>query len=90
LNSYFVNSDAVSNNQRSYHDVWIERGIAVTSGGKQFRDKIDSIPKGSTVVLHEPNSGVVAAGTVLDDESLVVPRGGGTVSPVEPEEYHRE
>lgn len=90
MNSYFINSDAVSNNRRSYHDAWIERGIAVTSGGKEFRDQLDNIPRGSTVVLHEPNSGVVAAGTVLDDDTLVVPRGAGTVSPAEPEEYHRE
>lgn len=90
MKSYFINSDAVSNEKRSYHDEWIERGIAVTSGGEEYRRKIDSIPKGSTVVLHEPNSGVVAAGTVLDDRSVIVKRGAGTVSPLENEEYHRD
>lgn len=89
MKSYFINSDAVSNEKRSYHDEWIERGIAVTSGGPEYRLQIDSIPKGSTVVLHEPKSGVLAAGTALDDRSVIVKRGAGTVSPLESEEYHR-
>jgi hypothetical protein len=90
MKNYFINSDAVSNEKRSYHDEWIERGIAVTSGGREYRDQIDSIPKGSTLVLHEPNSGAVAAGTVLDAGSVIVKRGAGTVSPLESEEYHRK
>lgn len=90
MKNYFINSDAVSNEKRSYHDEWIERGIAVTSGGQEYREQIDSIPKGSTLVLHEPNSGAVAAGTVLDERSVIVKRGAGTVSPLESEEYHRK
>lgn len=89
MKSYFINSDAVSNEDRSYHSEWIDRGIAVTSGGSEYRAQIDSIPKGSTILLHGRGLGVIAAGTILDDKSLKVQRGGGTVSPREDEEFHR-
>lgn len=75
MKNYFINSDVVSNQKRSYHDEWIERGIAVTSGGQEYREQIDSIPQGSTLVLHEPNSGAMAARTVLDAGSVIVKQG---------------
>lgn len=90
MKSYFINSDAVSNSNRSYHSDWIARGIAVTSGGPEWREQIDAIPQGSTLLLHAKNHGVLAAGTVLDVHSLVVKPGSGTVSPIEPEEFHRK
>lgn len=87
---YFINSDAVSNNKHSYHDLWIDRSVAVTSGGAEWRRQIDQIPKGSVLLLHANNIGVVAAGTILDGQALVVRRGQGTISPSESEEYHRQ
>jgi putative restriction endonuclease len=90
MTSYFVNSDAVSNENESYHSEWIDRGIAVTSGGSEYREQIDSMPKGSTIFLHGRGFGIVGAGTVLDDQSASVRRGAGTVSPSEDEEFHRK
>lgn len=90
MSIYFINSDAVSNNRRSYHSVWIDRGIAVTSGGSKYREQIDGIPKGSTLILHGKGFGVVAAGTILDKHSVSVLKGAETVSPLEAEEFHRE
>lgn len=90
MNRYFINSDAVSNEKQSYHSEWIDRGIAVTSGGSEYHDQIDGIPKGSTLILHAMGLGVVAAGTVLDDQSCSVLQGAGTVSPLEGEEFHRQ
>jgi putative restriction endonuclease len=89
MTSYFINSDAVSNDNESYHSEWIDRGIAVTSGGSEYRQQIDSIAKGSTIFLHGTGFGIVAAGTVLDDQSTSVRHGAGTVSPSEEEEFHR-
>lgn len=90
MKGYFVNSDAVSNGNKSYHDEWISRGIAVTSGGPEYREQIDTISRGSTVLLHAKGFGVVAAGTVLDDCALEVKQAAGTVSPTESEEFHRK
>lgn len=90
MTSYFVNSDAVSNGKQSYHSEWIDRGIGVTSGGSEYREQIDSMPKGSTIFLHGMGLGIVAAGTVLDDHSASVRHGLGTVSPREEEEFHRQ
>lgn len=89
MHLYFINSDAASNGGISYHNDWLARGIAVTSGGPQYRKKIAPIPRGSTLLLHAKDHGVVAVGTVLDDAEQVVRAGEGTVSPVESEEYHR-
>lgn len=90
MTSYFVNSDAVSNDKESYHSEWIDRGIAVTSGGSEYREQIDSMPKGSTIFLHGMGFGIVATGTVLDDQSASVQHGHGTVSPHEEVEFHRK
>ncbi|MYM87144.1 hypothetical protein GTP91_08105 [Rugamonas sp. FT82W] len=87
---FFINSDAVSNQKHSYHDQWIEHNVAVTSGGTEWHQQIDQIPKGSMLLLHAKNIGVVAAGTVLDEQALLVLRGQGTIGPSEREEYHRQ
>ncbi|WNG13245.1 HNH endonuclease [Cystobacter fuscus] len=89
MKGYFINSDAVSNKNHSYHSEWITRGIAVTSGGPEYLQQIDTIPQGSTILLHAKGYGVVAAGTVLDERSFSVKQGAGTVSPLESEEFHR-
>lgn len=85
-----LNSDAVSNDKQSYHSEWIDRGIAVTSGGSEYRVQIDSMQKGSTIFLHGMGIGVVAAGTVLDVQSTSVDHGVGTISPNEDQEFHRQ
>jgi len=61
----------------------------VTSGGPEFLEKIKRPKRGDTLLLWVNKIGIVAAGTVLDDAPVIVYRGGGVVSPNEPEEYHR-
>jgi hypothetical protein len=85
---YFVNTDAKSNAGRSYHDQWLTRGVAVTSGPGKFRDKLSRIGRGDTVLMYVNTVGVVAAGITLDDRVQDVV-GAGLVSPVETTEYHR-
>lgn len=87
--TFFINSDATSNNEFSFHNEWLVRGVAVTSGGPEFLEKIKRPKRGDTLLLWVNKIGIVAAGTVLDDAPVIVYRGGGVVSPNEPEEYHR-
>ncbi len=87
--TYFINSDARANGGVSYHDAWIERGIAVASGADTFLDQIRRLQRGDTLLLWANGRGVVAAGTVVDDAPLTVARSAGTVSPGEAHEYHR-
>jgi hypothetical protein len=84
---YFINTDAKSNG-RSFHDEWLARCIAVTSGPGKFRDKLARIGRGHTVLMYVNTVGVVAAGITLDDRVQDVV-GDGIVSPVETTEYHR-
>jgi len=89
MNYHFINTDAVSNGDTSYHDTWIQRGIAVTSGREDYRDKINRIERGDTVLLYVKRVGVVALGTMLDDQAQdVYPP--ATISPREPVEYQRK
>jgi hypothetical protein len=87
--TFFINSDVTSNNEFSFHNEWLVRGVAVTSGGHEFLEKIKRPKRGDTLLLWVNKIGIVAAGTVLDDAPVIVYRGGGVVSPNEPEEYHR-
>jgi hypothetical protein len=84
---YFVNTDAKTNG-RSFHDEWLSRGIAVTSGSGKFRAKLARIGCGDIVLMYVNTVGVVAAGITLDDRVQDVV-GEGVVSPVEATEYHR-
>jgi hypothetical protein len=89
VNYHFINTDAVSNGDTSFHDTWIHRGIAVTSGHEGYRDKINRIKRGDTVLLYVKRVGVVAVGTMLDDRAQDV-HAPATVSPREPVEYQRK
>jgi hypothetical protein len=86
---YFINTDAKSNEGRSYHDEWLVRGVAVTSGPQKFRDKLASINRGDTVLMYVNGIGVVAAGEALDHEVVDVVERQALVSSREPIEYHR-
>lgn len=59
------------------------------SGGMEYQEQIDAIPEGNFVILHAMGFGVVAAGPVLDARSAAVPRGAGTISPLNDKEFHR-
>lgn len=90
LRTFFINSDASSNENHSYHNEWIEKGLAVTSGGSKFWKQIKRLVRGNTLLLWANGHGVVAAGTVLDDKPVTIQRGPNTISPNEPEEYQRK
>jgi putative restriction endonuclease len=87
--TFFVNTDAKSNEGESYHDAWVARGIAVTSGRVKFRQKLARIARGDTVLMYANGVGVVAVGTALDDEVMDVTDENALVSPRESIEYHR-
>jgi putative restriction endonuclease len=87
--AYFINSDAKSNNGTSYHNEWISRGIAVTSGGEKYAASLAKVRRGDTLLLWVNGKGLVAIGMMLDDEPVHVTAGAGTVSPLEKVEYHR-
>jgi hypothetical protein len=88
--TFFVNTDAKSNEGHSYHDAWVARGIAVTSGRVKFRQKLARIARGDTVLMYANGLGVVAVGTALDDEVVDVTDSSALVSPRESIEYHRQ
>ena len=74
----------------SYHDRWLENGVAVLSGESRYLKKLASLARGDTFLAYAKRTGIVARGVVVDDTSRVVKRGDGTVSPKEPLEYHRK
>ena len=49
--TFFINSDATSNNEFSFHNEWLVRGVAVTSGGPEFLEKIKRPKRGDTLLL---------------------------------------
>ena len=75
LDTFFINSDASSNNGLSYHNEWIEKGVAVTSGGPKFLKTLMRLVRGNTLLLWADGHGVVAAGIVLDEEPVTIQRG---------------
>lgn len=87
--AWLINSDGVSNGNVSPHEAWIERGIAVHSGGQLYLKKLKRLRYGDTVFLYVSKVGVVAAGRILDDAPIVVGR-AEAVSPLDDEEYHRK
>lgn len=89
--TYFINTDAKSNDGISYHDAWIARGLAVTSGEEKYKSTLKVINRGDTLLLWANNIGVVAIGTMLDDAptTVIAGQGEGTVSPTEEWEFHR-
>ncbi|MBB3117959.1 HNH endonuclease [Pseudoduganella violacea] len=86
---YFINTDAASNGGASYHDKWLSQQIAVTSGEGKYYSTLAKVKRGDILLMYVNATGIVAAGTVLDDENQTV-RGNATVSPLESEEYHRQ
>jgi hypothetical protein len=89
LGLWFINTDAKSNAGHSYHEEWLARGIAVTSGPGKFGEKLARIGYGDAVLMYVNTVGVVAVGIALDDHVQDVV-GQGVVSPVETTEYHRQ
>ena len=87
--TFFVNTDAKSNEGHSHHDAWVARGIAVTSGRVKFRHKLARIARGDTVLMYANGVGVVAVGTALDEEVVDVTDSSALGSPRESIEYHR-
>ncbi|WP_248558447.1 HNH endonuclease [Paraburkholderia terrae] len=88
--TYFIDTDASSNDGVSYHNQWMERGIAVLSGGPKYERKIERLKRGDTLLLWASGEGVVACGMVVDDAPVKVISRAEIVSPREPEEYHRK
>ncbi|UMR30933.1 hypothetical protein MJ904_01290 [Massilia sp. MB5] len=89
MNVYFINTDAASNGGTSYHDEWLSRQIALTSGEGKYHSTLAKVKRGDILLMYVNAIGIVAAGTVLDDANQTV-GGSATVSPLESEEYHRQ
>lgn len=88
LTTAFINTDAISNDDYSHHDAWIRSEVVVTSGDDFYQKELDRIAHGATVFVYANKVGVVAAGTVLDERSVVVIDPAKRVS-AEPIEYQR-
>ena len=86
---FLVNTDAKSNQLHSYHNAWITRGIAVTSGRLKTETDLSRISRGDLVGMYVKLTGLVAVGVPLDDQTMEVRGLGKTVSPLEPVERHR-
>jgi len=85
---FFVNSEAKSG--PSYHDEWMRRNVAVTSGSSEYEKSLSKISRGDWVLLYVNNKGVVAAGIALDGDPVNV-TGEERVNPIPKGqiEYHR-
>ena len=62
MGTSFINSDAISNKGTSFHDEWLRRGIAVTSGGLEYREALASLASGDRLLLYVDRTGIVAVG----------------------------
>jgi len=89
LTAVFLNTDAISNSDYSHHDTWIKNEVIITSGESFYQEELDSIARGATIFVYANLIGVVAAGTVLDEHSVVVTDPNDLVSD-ESLEYQRK
>lgn len=87
--SWFVNTDAASNGNVSFDEVWFARSCIATSGGPEYRRQCELINRGDTVLVYVNGVGVVAGGVVLDEEPVEVVQ-PMCLSPNEPLEYQRK
>lgn len=68
MSVYFINTDAKSSNGHSYHDLWFERGVTVTTGPKKFQDKLAHPDPGDTLLMYANGLGIMDIGTVIGNE----------------------
>lgn len=88
MQTFFVNTDAISFEGVSRHDEWVRRSVVVTGGESKYRQALSRIPTGSLVLVYVNGLGVVAVGKTLHGDVLdVVPP--ETINPAEPLEYHK-
>lgn len=85
----FINTDAKSNDGKSFHDTWISRGIAVASGADKYRAKLQNIDPSDILALYVNNIGLIAIGVPIDNQTFDVTDPEKIVSPLEGKEYHR-
>lgn len=86
---YFINTDATSNDGKSFHDAWITRDIAVGSGEAKYRNSLKRFGPSDVVALYVNDSGLVAIGVPADNNIVDVVEREKLVSPSESKEYHR-
>lgn len=87
---FIINTDTVSNEGVNYGDVWLERGIGVTSGEESvYKPKLDRLLPNEPVFLYVSLVGIVAVGYPDARPATVVTADDEKVSPREPREYHR-
>ena len=85
---FFVNTDAISSDGNSSHDLWIDRSVVLTGGRSKYKEAIARIPVGARVLVYVNDLGVVAVGQTATD-TVVDVKYPETVNPAEPLEYHR-
>lgn len=79
---YFINTDAASLGGTSPHDIWIERGLALTGGPRDYGERLGQFAAGDSLFMWANGIGTVAVGRVLEawdgevyEEGLVYPPG---------------
>lgn len=68
---------------------WIRRGIAVTSGELEYKERLEMLSPGDKLALYVNSVGIIAVGTVRDTPVVVV-TGNECINPAESHEYHRK
>ena len=88
MKTYFINTDAKSNQGKSLHTEWLRRGIGVTSGETKYRRDFAQINHGDRLLMYVNDIGVVAVG-YLEKGDVFDEVTDGKVNPIEPIEYQR-
>jgi hypothetical protein len=88
MDIYFINTDAISYQGRSYHDEWFQRSIAVTSGGSWYREQLSRIQQNDYVLTYVNGVGVVSIGIAKGGDVQDV-EGTGVIDQVNKIEYHK-
>lgn len=90
MSIHYINTDAVSNSGRSFHDEWFSRGIAVLTDKTRYKDLLSRAKTGDTLLMFVKEKGLSAVGTVLEDEVEDVLDPLQMVSEREKVEYHKK
>jgi hypothetical protein len=83
MNIFFCNTDNVPNAEA----LWIRHGVAVLSGGEEWRRKFNPVKPGDCLALWANGIGVCALGTALP-EGLRIVTDHNRINVMEQEEYH--
>ena len=88
MNLFIINTD-LKDGADGAENLWLARGVAVTSGGERYRKGLQRTKDGDLLALYVNELGIAAVGRAVGNE-VRTHRDAELVNPTEQEEYHRD